>query len=412
MKGILVLVDGMGDLPCLELDGKTPLEAANTPNLDFLASRGQLGLMHPVKPGYIPESDEALMSIFSNESVSSKRGQFEARGVGIKLTRGDIACRINFASVDKKTGNILDRRVGRTLKTSEAEALSEALNRIMLSRPFEFQHTLQHRAVLVLRGGLCDSVSANDSGYFHGKFNVVDKISRVRSFDDSDTSQYTANVLNEFIEKASEVLENHPINKKRVNHGFFPANHILLRGCGTEFPKLKDYSRWMAIVYTPLEKGFAQLSNMNVFSFEYPQLTDLDAYENIEGGLKMACEFSVKMLKKNFKKYAYSYIHINETDLPGHDNKPVEKKLMLEYLDKTLFAFLKDFVTINKIPLVITANHSTPCKMKNHTADPVPVLFYNGSIPRQKIFSENGCKNGELGIFNGKDLIKIVRFDK
>jgi len=122
MKGILVILDGIGDLPCKQLDGKTPLEAASMPNLDFLAARGEMGYMYPVRPGFVPESDEAIVSLFGNSLISSTRGQLEARGTGLKLIRGDLALRVNFATIDSlKSGNIIDRRAGRTLTTEEAD---------------------------------------------------------------------------------------------------------------------------------------------------------------------------------------------------------------------------------------------------------------------------------------------------
>ena len=118
MKGIMVVLDGMGDLPASLLEGKTPLEAANMPNLDFLATRGEMGVMDPVRPGFVAESDEALVSIFGNDLIDSTRGQLEARGTNLKLTRGDLAFRVNFATIDSlKQGNIIDRRAGRTLTT-------------------------------------------------------------------------------------------------------------------------------------------------------------------------------------------------------------------------------------------------------------------------------------------------------
>src|SRR4030043_472563 len=129
MKGVFVIIDGMADLPNKQLGDKTVLEVANMPNADFLATRGELGYMYPVRQGFIPESDEAIVSLFGNELISSTRGQLEARGTDIKLTRGDLALRANFATIDSlEKGNILDRRVGRNLTTDEAETLAEAIN--------------------------------------------------------------------------------------------------------------------------------------------------------------------------------------------------------------------------------------------------------------------------------------------
>ena len=154
MKYIILIGDGMADNDMAELGGKTPLDVAKTPNMDFLATRGEMGFMYPVKPGFVPESDEAIVSIFGNDLISSTRGQLEARGTDLKLTRGDLALRVNFSTIDSlEKGNILDRRAGRTLTTLEAEILAKAIRKIKLPCEFVFEPTVQHRAALVLRGG-------------------------------------------------------------------------------------------------------------------------------------------------------------------------------------------------------------------------------------------------------------------
>lgn len=413
MKGIFVLVDGMGDLPHPLLEGKTPLEAANTPNLDFLATRGELGYMYSVKPGFVPESDEAIVSIFGNDLISSSRGQLEASGAGIKLVRGDLSLRANFATIDfLEKGNILDRRAGRTLTTKESEELAKALNKqIKLSCKFLFKATVQHRGALVFRGGFSDMITGNDvSYYFQGKLKVEDKIKECRPMDDTENSQHTASVVNEFIKQAYEVLEKHPINEERRKKGLMPANFLLVRGPGVENPKLNLYPNWGCVAYMPLEIGFSELSGMKTYSFGYPSLKGIDVYENLYNGLKMACEFSIKTIQKAVDKVDYLYIHLKETDIPGHDNKPLDKRKMIEYIDSTLFLFLRNFAPKNEIKVVVTADHSTPCKLKSHSADPVPVLFYNGSIPREKRFNEKEAKNGKLGKMNGNQLFKKVGF--
>ena len=413
MKGMLVILDGMGDLPCKQLNGQTPLEVADTPNLDFLATRGQMGYMYPVKPNFIPESDEAILSIFNNNLLSSTRGQLEANGTDLKLTRGDLALRVNFATIDSlEKGNILDRRAGRTLTTSEAEILSKALNKIKLPCEFVFEPTIQHRAVLVFKGGFSDNISGNDATYSQGKSKVITKIGFCKSLDDDENSQYSVNIVNEFIERAYEILNEHPLNKERKKRGLLPANYLLVRGAGIEPPKLKLYKGWISTNYIPLEIGFSRVCGMKNFSFEYPKLKNLDAYANLYAGLAKACNFAIKILKKNYKNEDYAYIHLNETDIPGHDNKPFEKKLMLEYIDKTFFKFLRKFAPPNKIKVVVTANHSTPCKLKSHSADPVPVLFYNDSILKEKKFCEKEARKGILGGMNGNELLKKVGFAK
>ena len=257
MKGILVVIDGLGDLPTKQLQGKTPLESAEMPNLDFLATRGEMGYMWPVRQGFVPESDEAVVSIFGNDLINSSRGQLEARGAGIKLTRGDLALRVNFATIDSiKIGKIIDRRAGRTLTTTEAEILAKALNKIKLPCQFEFKSTIQHRAVLVLKGGFSDNVTGNDYTYSKGQATAAETIGTFTPLDEDENSTYTANILKEFIEKAYEALDQHPVNEDRRRRGLLSANFLLMRGAGIEIPKLKFYKRWMSVAYMPLEKGF------------------------------------------------------------------------------------------------------------------------------------------------------------
>jgi 2,3-bisphosphoglycerate-independent phosphoglycerate mutase len=431
MKGIFVILDGMGDLPTESLDDKTPLEVAETPNMNFLATRGEMGYMYSVRPGFVPESDEAIVSIFGNELISSSRGQLEARGAGINLTHGDLAFRVNFATIDSLTGkNIIDRRAGRTLTTTEAEGLAKSLNKIILPCKFLFKPTIQHRAALVFKGGFSDNISENDPTYFGGQAKSSEKIIPIMPLEDDENAQYAANIVNEFLDKAFEVLDHHPINEARRKRGLLPANYLLIRGPGIDVPKLKLYSKWLSVAYMPLEKGFSQLSGMKVFSFDYPKLKGLDVYENLTEGLKKACSFSIKVLRRNKNKFDYAYVHIKETDLPGHDNKPMEKIAMLEYLDKTLFKFLREFAPPNNIKVVVTADHSTPCKLKKHSADPVPVLFYNQSLPKiekrfsfkgkqsmenkiaGKKFSEREARKGNLGRMIAGEMLEKVGFLK
>ena len=415
MKGVLVILDGMGDLPLRQLNEKTPLEVAEMPNLDFLATRGETGLMYPVKPGFVPESDEAIVSIFGNNQIDSTRGQLEARGADLKLMRGDLAFRVNFATVDSlEEGHIVDRRVGRTLTTEEAEELSKALNKINMSVKFVFKPTIQHRAALVFKGGFSDNISGNDSTYNQGRSMPSEKVGYCKPLDEDENSQYSANIANEFIEKAYEVLDRHPVNQERRKRGLLSANYLMIRGAGIEVPKLKIYRRWAAVAYMPLEIGFSKLSGMSVHSFDYPKLKGLDAYENLYDGLEEACEFSIKTINKlkKDKSTDYVYVHIKETDLPGHDNKPIEKKMMFEYIDKTLFKFLRKFAPPNNIKVAVTGDHSTPCKLKGHSADPVPFLVYNNSELKEKHFSEKEASQGKMGKISGNEFLRKIGFDK
>ena len=405
------MVGGLGDLPCRKLDEKTPLESAEMPNLDFLATRGEMGYMFPVRPGYVPESDEAIISIFGNKLFSSSRGQLEAVGSDIDVVRGDLAFRTNFASIDSlEDGNIIDRRAGRTLSSSEASALSKAINGISFPVEFYFKQSIQHRGALVFRGGFSDNVTGNDMTYIHGRSTKIGKVMLCRSLDDEENTVYTANLVNAFLKKVYDVLDNHPVNIERKRRGLLPANYLLIRGAGIESPKLLQYGKWVSANYTPLEIGFSEFSGMKNFSFNYPKFRGVDSYENLYRGLRKACNSAIKVLKRNHKKFDYAYVHFKEIDVAGHDNKPLEKKEMLEYLDRFFFKFLRKFAPPNKIKVVVTGDHCTPCKFKDHSADFVPVLFYNNSIPKQKKFCEREARKGLLGGFLGKDLFRKVGF--
>jgi 2,3-bisphosphoglycerate-independent phosphoglycerate mutase len=414
MKGIFVILDGLGDLPHSLLGGKTPLEAADCPNLDFFATRGKMGYCYTVKPGFVPESDEAIVSLFGNDLISSSRGQLEAKGCDIGVQRGDLAFRVNFGTIDSKNKKILDRRAGRTLTNEEAQELALSINQIEMPFGFVFEPSVQHRAALVFRGGFSDAVSGNDLVYSGGKKKSNNSVGRCIPLDETENTVYTASVVNDFLEKVHMILEKHPVNLKRIKKGLLPANYLFIRGAGIECPKLKQYKKWVSLGYMPLEIGFSKISGMKVFGFEYPRLEGIDSYGNLYEGLELACKNAIKMLKKFHKTSEYAYIHIKEIDLPGHDNKPFEKKQMIEYVDKTLFKFLRKFCPSKEIKLLVTGDHSTPCRLKDHSDDPVPVLFYDRkeNLLEEKSFSEREARVGVLRKILGKELLSRVGFDK
>jgi len=405
MKKILVILDGASDLPIKSFGGKTPFESAKTPNLDFFTKNGRIGYMYPIDENTAPGSDNSLINIFGNNHKDCKRGIYEAIGLGIKLNRGDIAFRCNFGTIDNlKDKRVLDRRAGRTLSSKEAKILEKTLNqKIKLNCKFEFKSAIQHRGVLVLRGGFSDNISNVDPEWNPGK---VSRFKFSEPLDDDENSKYTANVLNDFLFQAYKILRNHPINLKREKRGLIPANFIFTRGGGVEKPKLKQYRTWMSINPMPLEIGISELSGMKIFSFKYPELKGIDAYKNLYEGLDKSIKFAIKTIKKQHKYFSGCYMQIKETDLPGHDNKPYEKRNMIEIIDDKFFGFLKKFALENKIKVVITCDHSTPCRFKMHSAHPVPVLVYDGKEKDDlEEFSEILAKKGSLGKIYGRDFI-------
>jgi 2,3-bisphosphoglycerate-independent phosphoglycerate mutase len=410
MKGIFVILDGIGDQACQVLGQKTPLEAANTPNLDVLAGKGKMDYCYTVKEGFVPESDSAIVSLLGYDYLSESRGTLEAMGLGIQLKNGDLALRCNFGTIDGlEEGNVLDRRAGRTLTTKEEKVLAKALNEgVKLKFPFEFYPAIQHRGVLVIRGGFSNNVSAVD------RARKTDRLEFSKALDDEDDSKLTAELINSFVRQSFEILDKHPVNAERVRKGLYSANIVFCRGVGNEpikFKKMKG--KWGALAYMPLEIGIAKATGMDVFKFRYPKLRGIDVYENLYMGLRKGIGNAISMLRWNRKKYDYFWIHLKETDLPGHDNKPVEKVKMLEILDKKFFGYLKKIVDKEKAKLVLTGDHTTACRMKAHTSDPVPVLTYphpKGKITEGQRFTEKDGLNGRKII--GRKLLEENLFEK
>jgi 2,3-bisphosphoglycerate-independent phosphoglycerate mutase len=407
MKKILVILDGAGDLPHPNLGGKTPLEVAHMPNLDIFVKNGKMGFMYPINEDTVPGSDNSLLSIFGNDPQLCKRGVYEAIGSGIDLKKGDLALRTNFGTIENlKNRKVIDRRAGRTLTTEEAFILAKDLNeKIKLSCEFEFKNTVQHRGVLVLRGKFSDKISNVDPEWSNTNRSFEFDFSR--SLEDDELSKESSRIANEFITQAFTILNNHPINMERKRKGLLPANMIFLRGGGVEVPKIKKYKDWMSINMMPLEIGISSASGMQVFSKEYPKLKSIDSYRNLYDGLYDLIDFSKKTIKKRGTSFSGCYIQFKETDVPGHDNKPLDKKRMLEIIDKEFFSFLRKYVKAKDIKLVVTCDHSTPCKLKAHSSDPVPVLVsdskgYDGGTH----FCENEARRGSIGKIYGKEFIE------
>jgi len=402
-----VILDGVADEPCQALGQITPLQAAKTPNLDAIAKDSKLDYCYTVKKDFVPESNEAVISLLGYDYLDVSRGVLEAHGLGINLKNGDLALRCNFATIDDlENRNVLDRRAGRNLSTKEARELAKAINeKVKLPFKFEFYPSIQHRGVLVIRGGFSDNVSDVDA--------VNEKLRFSKALDDVDDSQLSADLINRFVRESHRILDVHPINVARAKKGLYSANVILCRGAGSNTPKLKKMKgKWMALGYMPLEIGVARVSKMELYKFRYPKLKKIDAYANLYDGLRLAVKYAIRMLKWNRKKYDYFYIHIKETDLPGHDNKPYDKIKMIEYIDKYFFKFLKKFLDRDKAKLVLTADHTTACRLKAHSADPVPVLSYPdpSGEKREKRFTEEEGLKGKRII--GKKLLAERMFNR
>lgn len=410
-----MILDGVADEPCSALSDKTPLDFASTPNLDYFSSNGEVDYCFPIAEGVAPQSSSGIVSLFGADFRDFPRGVLEATGAGVSLKEGDLVLRCNFATIDNlQNRKLVDRRVGRTLTTDEARELARVINeKVKMPFPFELIPTIGHRAVLVFRGNFSANISNVDPSYDFGLSveRASDKVPLSEPYDDGASAKLAANLVNTFVQKSHVVLANHALNLKREKTGLFPANFILCRDAGN---KISSYDKlpgnWLGFGYMPLEVGVARILGMDVYSFDYPEMKSIDSYEHLKKGIELAVRKSIEMLKINFSRYDYFYIHFKETDIPGHDNKPREKVKMIEFIDKEFFGFLRAFLVEHSARLLVTADHTTSCRAKTHTSHPVPVLFFDSLKQKKSVkrFIERDGLKGKR--FEGRALLKKTLF--
>ena len=421
MKKILYIVlDGLGDSPIKELNNKTPLEAALTPNIDRLAQKGKTGIVYPVAKAMAPESDIAVISLLGYDARKyyTGRGPLEAFAEGLSIHDGNLALRVNFATAQTDAKTIKDRRVGRNLSTEEATALAKEINsKVTLSgATFEFKNTIGHRGVLVIRGirsKLSGWITNTDPAYVReGVFgvakekfeNFLAESQPMPGYEDSAETKEAASLLNEFTQKSHKILSESYVNKKRLSENKLPANIILSRDAGDHLPKFPPiftlYNiKFGSFVQMPVEKGIALLTGMEI----------IDVPESC-GHLDVDYTVWAKIALDSMKRYDGIYVHIKGPDEPGHDGDFNKKKEIIELIDKFFFGNLLPKLDISNTILAVTSDHSTVCAIKAHSANPVPLLITGGNIkPDGSLsFSEKAAKLGSLGELNGRDIMPLL----
>ncbi|MHA2328321.1 MAG: 2,3-bisphosphoglycerate-independent phosphoglycerate mutase [Candidatus Hodarchaeales archaeon] len=391
-KFLLLVLDGLGDRPIRELDDKTPLEAADTPVLDNLAELGINGQLHTIGRGITPGSDTAHLALFGYNpyDVYSGRGPFEAAGTNIQVEPGDIAFRVNMATL--KGELVIDRRAGRI--SEGTEEIERALQNFTLEDvEIIFKVGVDHRGALVLRGpGLSDEVTGNDPKIENkALYPIIAK---------NTQAEKTARILNEFILKASEIMEFLEINQRRLNENKLPANCLLVRGPGKaphleSFPK-KYGLKAECVAGGGLYKGVASVCGMTIN----------DDHRGT-GGIPTDLDSKLNAISNSWERAQFVFLHIKGTDNFGHDNKPILKKNFIEEIDqaiKPLEELLRESI------IVITGDHSTPCVMRDHSSDPVPILIAGQGVRSDHVnrFGERDSMRGGLGQIIGQEILPIM----
>ena len=396
-KILMIVIDGVGDRGV-----RTPLSTAKKPNLDELAKRGINGIMDTIKPGIRPGSDTAHLALLGYDPLKcyTGRGPIEASGVGIELKEGDVAFRVNFGTVEGEGSVfdkiVVDRRAGRISETDElVKAVNEEVDLSQFGVEFTFKRGSGHRGAVVFRGDLSDKVSDVDPK------KIGEKVKRCVPLVDDEKARFTAEVVNYFVEKSHEVLENHPLNIERAKRGLPKANVLLLRGAGTapHLPKFEERfgMKLACISGTALIKGVVRIVGGDVLEVE-----------GATGGKDTNLNAKVENAIKALERYDFVLLHIKATDEYGHDGDFEGKRKFIEKIDRALEPILS--LDFSEVCLVVTADHSTPVKVKDHTADPVPVTIVYGDVRVDDVkeFSELEAYKGGLHRITGNDLFNIL----
>jgi len=371
-KIVHLVMDGLGGLP-RDPGGKTELETANTPNLDALAGRSQLGLAVPVGPGITPGSGPAHLALFGYDPLTYDigRGVLEALGIGFELQPQDVAARGNFCTVDG-AGLITDRRAGR-IATELNQQLVALLRATTLPGVETFVETVkEYRFVLVLRP------APPGSQTLHANIRDTDPqrlgVPPLMAQAEDQASEHTAELVNRWLTSARQILQAHP-----------PANSLNLRGFAKDpgLPRFGDLYglRAAAVAVYPMYKGVARLIGMDIL--------------DVAGE---AVEDQVETLRAHWSRYDYFYFHVKKTDSAGEDGDFERKAAVIEHVDE---AVVPAILALDPDVLIVTGDHSTPAVLKSHSWHPVPTLLWSRYCLPDGIdeFGERACFQGSLGAF-------------
>lgn len=373
---VLVVMDGLGGLPDLQT-GRTELETADTPNLDRIAQTAALGLHQPVAPGVTPGSGPGHLALFGYDPLEWNigRGVLSALGVGFALREGDLAARLNFATVDAD-GRITDRRAGRPSDDENKRLVAKLRAGVDAPEGVEifFESEKEHRVVLVLRG---ESLRAN----LHDTDPQETGVPPLAVTAQTKDAEKTAAIVQHVLDAGNRALKDEPT-----------ANALLARGFATygRYPTMQERFnlRCHAIARYPMYRGVASLVGMKT----------APAAANDEG--------SIDEMAKRFHDYDLHFVHFKAIDSRGEDGDFGAKVKAIEAVDP----LIAKIEALDPEVLIVTGDHSTPSRLGAHSWHPVPMLLksrWTRASGAQE-FGERACLGGELGIFRTVHLMTLA----
>lgn len=393
MKYIIVLGDGMADEPIPELGGKTPLMVANTPCMDMLAAKSEIGLVHTIPKGMKPGSDTANLSVlgYDPSKYYSGRSPLEALSIGVDMKSTDIALRCNLVTLTEgeayEDKTIIDHSSGE-IDTEDARILIEAVKKELENDIYKFYVGTSYRHLTIWEQGMVvDLAQPHD---------ILGKI--IGGYLPQESA------LRNMMKKSYEILNNHPINLERKAKGLNPANSIWFWGAGTK-PALtsfeeKNHKKGAMISAVDLLKGIAVGAGMKVIEVAGANGT---LHTNYEGKASAAVDVLLK------EDYDFVYIHVEAPDEMGHQGNIENKIKAIEYLDQRVIKPVMEAMDKSGVDyrMLILPDHPTPIQYRTHTDEPVPYLLYDNrkSKSNKYLYNEVGAKESDCVIFQGYTII-------
>lgn len=397
MKYVVVLYDGMADYPVPALGGKTPMMQANKPNFDFLASKGEVGLVRTVAPGLKPGSDVANLSVlgYDPKDCYTGRSPLEAVSIGVNLLDDDITLRCNIVTLSDEENyedkTMVDYSAG-DISSAEAKEIIETVEEAFGNEKFRFYNGVSYRHCLVWHKGTTELGEMTPPHDISGR-KVGTYLSK------SENAKELINMM----KKSYDVLKNHPVNLKRISEGKRPANSIWLWGEGKK-PVLKAFEeeyglKGSVISAVDLLKGIGLSAKMSV-----PDVEGATGY--IDTNFEGKAEKAVEELENGCDLV---YLHFEAPDECGHRNEPENKVKAIEMIDsRVLPILLKGLQKYDDYKIMILPDHPTPIVTMTHASDPVPYMIYHKKNEKNGVSTINEETAKETGKFieNGPTIMK------